>query len=124
MTRPKTIDEYLAALPADARQHLTKIRKLSREAAPDADEQIKWGYPAYVHSDGVILFMFSGHKDHAGMAFTPSTREAFDADLAEYETGKGTVMLPYGDPIPRDLLRRMIKHRIREHEVDGVKWMG
>jgi uncharacterized protein YdhG (YjbR/CyaY superfamily) len=67
--------------------------------------------------------MISGHARHANIAFTPSTREAFDADLAGFETGKGTVKLPYGEPLPADLLRRMVAFRVREHEDDGVLWM-
>lgn len=63
--------------------------------------------------------MISGHARHAGVAFTASTREAFDADLA----GKGTIKLPYGQPVPADLLRRMMVFRVREHEDDGVLWM-
>ena len=56
-------------------------------------------------------------------AFTPSTRAAFDGELAGYDTGKGTVKLPYGEPAPADLLRRMIEFRVRAFERDGVKWM-
>lgn len=123
MTKPKTVDEYLATFPEAEAKYLGKIRKLCRSAVPSAQEQIKWGAPAYVHPGGVILFMFSGHKKHASVVFTPSTREAFDADLTEFETGKGSVALPYGTKLPEDLFRRMMKYRLREHEVDGVKWM-
>jgi uncharacterized protein YdhG (YjbR/CyaY superfamily) len=123
MPRPASVDDYIDALPPVAREHLNELRTLSREAAPNANEAIKWGYPAYVHAKGVILFMFSGHKNHVSVAFTPSTRTAFDDELTRYETGKGTVSLPYGDPVPSDLLRRMIAYRIREFENDGVKWM-
>jgi uncharacterized protein YdhG (YjbR/CyaY superfamily) len=76
-----------------------------------------------VHRSGTILFMVSGHAQHANVAFTPSTREAFDADLAGFSTGKGTVKLPYGQPAPVNLLRRMIAFRVREHEDHGVLWM-
>ena len=123
MSEPATVDEYISTAPPLGRALLSELRALSREVVPDAVEQIKWGHPAYVHPDGVILFMFSGHKAHASVAFTPSTRAAFEAELTQYRTGKGTVALPYGTPPPRRLLIRMIKHRVREHEHDGVKWM-
>ena len=123
MAKPTTIDDYVATFEDPARDCLVKIRALCREAVPKATEQIKWGHPAYVHPDGVILFMFSGHKDHAGVVFTPSTRAAFDKELADWETGKGTVKLPYDAKLPRALLRRMMAHRLREFEDDGVKWM-
>lgn len=57
------------------------------------------------------------------MAFTPSTRQAFDADLAGFTTGKGSIKLPYGEQVPGEVLRRMITYRVREHEDDGVLWM-
>ncbi|WP_207913604.1 hypothetical protein [Dietzia cinnamea] len=77
----------------------------------------------FITEYGVILFMFSGHKAHASMAFTPSTKAAFEAELTRYRTGKSTVALPYGTPPPHPLLTRMIEYRVREHEHDGVNWM-
>jgi uncharacterized protein YdhG (YjbR/CyaY superfamily) len=123
MGRPQTIDEYLDGFSGQSRKVLEELRALAKVAAPQASEAIKWGYPAWVHPSGTILFMVSGHAKHAGVAFTPSTREAFAADLADFATGKGTVKLPYDRPVPGDLLRRMVAFRVREHEDDGVLWM-
>jgi uncharacterized protein YdhG (YjbR/CyaY superfamily) len=123
MGRPQTVDEYLEGFTGPARDLLGRLRALAGEAAPAAGEAIKWGYPAWVHPSGTILFMISGHARHASVAFTPSTRERFDAELAGFETGKGTIKLPYGQPVPTDLLHRMIEFRVREHEDDGVRWM-
>ena len=120
---PQTIDEYLEGFTGQGRELLEQLRALAHEAVPEASEAIKWGYPAWVHPSGTILFMVSGHATHANIAFTPSTREAFDADLADFATGKGSVKLPYGQPVPGDLLHRMIAFRVREHEDDGVLWM-
>jgi uncharacterized protein YdhG (YjbR/CyaY superfamily) len=102
---------------------MSELRELAIAAAPDATETLKWGDPAYLHPSGVILFILSGHKAHANVMFTPTTRQAFDSELGEYETRKGSVKLPYDRPVPTDLLTRMVHHRIREHEVDGVKWL-
>lgn len=123
MARPTTIDEYLDGFTGEARGMLEELRGVASEAAPDATEAIKWGHPAWVHPLGTILFVVSGHKQHANVVFTPSTREAFDAELADFETGKGRIKLPYGGPVPDELLGRMIAHRVREHEDDGVMWM-
>lgn len=123
MSKPATIDEYINTAPPLGHALLNELRTLCRDAAPDAVEQIKWGHPAYVHPDGVILFMFSGHKAHASFAFTPTTRAAFEAELTHYRTGKGTIALPYNTTPPRPLLTKMIKYRVREHEHDGVNWM-
>ncbi|MGH4031051.1 iron chaperone [Actinomycetota bacterium Odt1-20B] len=123
MGKPQTIDEYIGGFPGEARETLEQVRALAEEAVPDAGEAIKWGSPAWVHPSGTILFVMSGHAKHANVVFTPSTREAFDAELADFSTGKGSVKLPYGEPVPDDLLRQMIAFRVREHEDDGVLWM-
>jgi uncharacterized protein YdhG (YjbR/CyaY superfamily) len=123
MARPQSIDDYLGGFTGQDRELLEQLRALAHEAAPKATEAIKWGYPAWVHPSGTILFMVSGHAKHANITFTPSTREAFDADLADFSTGKGSIKFPYGRPVPDDLLRRMIEFRVREHEDDGVLWM-
>jgi uncharacterized protein YdhG (YjbR/CyaY superfamily) len=124
MGTPQTVDEYFESFSGPARELLEQLRTLANKAVPKASEAIKWRHPAWLHHrTGTILFMISGHARHANIAFTPSTREAFDADLAGFETGKGTVKLPYGEPLPADLLRRMVAFRVREHEDDGVLWM-
>ncbi|GAB1639888.1 iron chaperone [Krasilnikovia sp. MM14-A1259] len=122
MNKPQTVGEYLDGFSGAARVLLEELHTLARGAVPAADEVIKWGHPAWVHPSGTILFVVSGHAKHANFTFTPSTREAFDSELGDVETGKGTVKLPYGSPPPADLLRRMIAYRVREHEDDGVLW--
>jgi uncharacterized protein YdhG (YjbR/CyaY superfamily) len=123
MGKAQTVDEYIDGFTGSAREVLEQVRALALEAVPKASEAIKWGYPAWVHPSGTILFMVSGHAKHANMSFTPSTRERFEADLAGFSTGKGTVKLPYGEPVPAALLRRMMAFRVREYEDDGVMWM-
>ena len=123
MAAAQTVDEYLDGFEPVARELLVRLRDLAREAVPDASEAIKWRSPAWVHPSGTILFVISGHAKHANFTFTPSTREAFDAELTGYPTGKGSVKLGYAEPVPEQLLRRMIAYRVREHEDDGVLWM-
>jgi uncharacterized protein YdhG (YjbR/CyaY superfamily) len=123
VSRPATIDDYITAVPEPGRARVIEIRDLCRGAAPHATEAIKWGHPAYLHPEGVILFMFSAHKAHVSLAFTPSIRTAFADDLGSYQTGKGTVAVPYDAPLPTALIRRMIEARLREYEQQAVKWM-
>lgn len=123
MSKAHDVDEYFANAPTAGQALLTQLRQIAKTSAPTATEVLRWGYPAYLHPSGVILFMLSAHKAHASAAFTPSTREAFTEQLAGYETGKGTVKLPYSQQPPWALLRAMIEHRFVEFERDGVKWM-
>jgi uncharacterized protein YdhG (YjbR/CyaY superfamily) len=122
-TGPAAVDAYIAGFPDLARALLTELRELARAAVPEATETLKWNAPAYVHPRGTILFQISGHKAHASMVFTPSVREAFEDELVNFETGKGSVKLFYGQPAPHDLLERMMLARLREYEDEGVNWM-
>ena len=121
MSRPVTVDEYIESFPDLARERLGELRGLSRSLVPEATETLKWGAPAYAVEP--ILFTFVGYPKHANFVFTPSTREAFDRELSGFRTGKGSVQLPYADPVPTELLGKMIEHRVREFEVDGIRWM-
>ena len=121
-SRPESVQDYVDGLDGAARQCLQELRVVSVDSAPQAEETLKWGHPAYLHRSGTILFVVSAHARHANMVFTPSTRQAFDAELVEFVTGKGSVQLRYGSKVPAELLRRMIAHRIREHEEDGILW--
>ncbi len=120
---PANVDDYISAFESVERARLTELREVIRSAAPSAVEGLKWRAPAFSHPDGVILVMLSGHKAHANVVFTPSTKEAFSDELRDFATGKGSVKIPYADPVPDSLLRRMVQHRVREYEDDGVLWM-
>ena len=123
MSKPTTVEEFFAQFTDPASSVLQQLRDIANQAAPETHTDLKWGSPAWIHRSGTILFIIDGFKDHANIVFTPSTREAFDDALVNLHTGKGSVRLPYTDPIDRQLLERMIAYRIREHEQDGVLWM-
>ena len=74
-TKPKTIAEYIDAAPKAARKKLLEMRACLREIAPEAEESLKWGVPAF--SSKRILFTFAARKDHIGFYPTPSAVETF-----------------------------------------------
>lgn len=123
MGKPTTVDEFIDTLTEPARSRAEELRALCLRCVPDATEAIKWGSPAYVHPSGVILFVLDFFTKHSNVVFTPSTKDAFTAELADFATGKGSVKIPYGESVPGELLERMIHYRIREHVEDGVLWM-
>ena len=121
MPKPTTVDEYVQGFPEPARARLGELRDLIHARAPEATETLKWGAPAYAVD--TILLMFAGYTNHANFVVTPTTRAAFEDELSGFTTGKASVQLPYADPIPVELLGRMIDYRVREFAVDGVRWM-
>ena len=119
--RPTTVEEYLAGFHGPQASMLRQIRALCLAAAPEAEETLKWGAPAYV--DDTILFQFAGYAKHVNVVVTPSSLEAFAGRFGRYKTGKGSLKIPYAAPFPEDLIRDLLDHRVREWADHGVRWM-
>ena len=107
-----SVDEYIASFEGDVRDRLEAIRTVVREAAPDAFEVISYGMPAYKMKR--ILVYFAAHKNHIGLYPTPTATGAFKEELKPYEAGKGSIKFPNDEPIPYDLIRRIVEFRVRE----------
>ena len=113
--KPRTIDEYLAALSDDKRAALEKLRKTIRAAAPKAEECISYQLPAF-RLNGRLLVAFGATANHC--AFYPmssSTVEAHKDELKDYDTSKGTIRFQADNPLPASLVRKLVKARIAEN---------
>lgn len=110
---PQTIDEYIGAFPDDVQQILQQIRQTIRAAAPDAQETISYQMPTFtLHGN---LVHFAAFKKHIGFYPVPTGIEAFREDLAGYVGGKGSVQFPLDQPMPYDLIRRIVTFRVAEN---------
>lgn len=118
--RPKTVAEYIAAAPKEARAKLREIRKVIRATVPDAVESLKWSMPAYSYKR--ILVIFAGHQHHLGFYPTPSAIRAFKKQLGKFNTSTGTVQFPLDQPLPVSLIRRMVAFRAKESLANDDKW--
>lgn len=108
-----TIDEYIAACPADVRASLAELRAAIRAAAPDAAEKISYRMPTFAQHGNLVHF--AAHKAHIGLYPAPSAIEAFRDELAAYTCSKGAVQFPLGQPLPLALIRRMVEFRVAEN---------
>lgn len=120
--KPKTVDEYIDGFSGEQKAKLVELRKIIRDALPDTDETLKWGAPATLAKDGMILVVFSGHKQHMNIVVTPSAKQSVESELDGYVTGKGSVQLAYDKPLPTALVRKMVQNRAKEYYEDGVNW--
>ena len=109
---PDNIDDYIAGFPADVRRCLNQVRAAVRRAAPDAVEAIKYRMPTFV-LDGNLVH-FAAFKNHVGFYPTPSAIEEFKQELAPYKSAKGSVQFPLDQPMPLDLVRRMVEFRVKQ----------
>ncbi len=112
-TAPTTIDEYIAGFPPDVQKILKKIRETIREAAPGAQETIKYRMPTFLLNGNLVYF--AAFKNHIGFYPIPTGIEKFKKELSVYEQGKGSVQFPLDKPIPYDLITRIVKFRVKEN---------
>lgn len=108
--RPTTIAEYIQAAPREGQPHLRRLYALLKSVAPEADEAIKWGTPFFVEPR--FLFAFSGHKAHCSFAPPATVLELFRKELDNHETTKGTLKIPYTEPLPEDLIRKIAEYSL------------
>jgi len=109
----KTIDEYIATFPKSIQVILEELRQAIKESAPNAKEVISYQMPAF-RLNGILVY-FAAFKNHIGFYPTSSGIEAFREQLSGYEVSKGTVRFPLNKPIPFDLVKKMVRFRVKEN---------
>ncbi|PKL67144.1 MAG: hypothetical protein CVV28_06980 [Methanobacteriales archaeon HGW-Methanobacteriales-1] len=109
----ETIDEYIAEFPEEMQDILEKIRKVIQKAAPEAEEAISYGMPTFkLHGN---LVHFAAYKNHIGFYPAPSGIETFKEQISEYKSSKGAVQFPLDEPIPYDLVEKIVIFRVKEN---------
>lgn len=109
----ESIDAYIEACPSEVQGILHEIRRIIREAAPDAAEKISYQMPTFDLNGNLVHF--AAFKQHIGFYPAPQGIEAFEAELAKYKGGKGSVQFPLDQPMPYDLISRITKYRAEEN---------
>jgi len=107
-----SIDEYIASFPADIQERLRQMRAVIHETAPEAQEKISYQMPTFfLHGN---LVHFAAFKNHIGFYPAPRGIEAFKDELTAYEGAKGSVRFPLDQPLPLDLIRRIVQFRVTD----------
>ena len=108
-----SIDQYIRSFPAPTRKLLRELRAMIREAAPGASEKISYGMPCFSLNGN--LASFAAYENHIGWYGGPSASRTLESKLAKYRTGKGTLRFPIDQPIPTELVRQIVKRRVKEN---------
>ncbi len=111
----KNVNEYIKLVDKDKQNVLKEVRLILKEKFPKATEEIAYGMPAYNYN-GKPLFYFAAMKGHLGLYPTPGPIKTLPNDLKEYSTSKGCVRVPYSAKLPKTLIIKLIKERIKEIE--------
>lgn len=116
--RPKSVAEYIGSFPPEVQTVLEKVRLTIREAAPEAQEIISYQMPAFkLHR---ILVYFAAWKAHIGL-YPPVTGDpGIQKAVAPYAGPKGNLQFPLSRPIPYDLIRRIVKLRVKQDRANAA----
>src|SRR5262245_24140792 len=110
---PKTVDQYIAGYPKEVQEVLQKFRQTIKQAAPEAQEAIKYGIPTFVQQGNMISF--AAYKNHVAVYPTPAGNAAFQKDIEPHKAAKSTLQFPLGKPMPYPLIKQAVTFRVKEH---------
>ena len=110
-----TVEDYIKNFPDGVQGLLIKIRQIIKEKAPESVETISYGMPVYKLNNKPLVY-FAAYKNHIGFYATPTGHQKFIKELSEYKQGKGSVQFLINEPIPYDLIGRIVEFRVKENE--------
>jgi uncharacterized protein YdhG (YjbR/CyaY superfamily) len=109
----RAVDEYIAGFPEEVRVVLEEVRRVIREAAPEAEEGIKYQLPTFMLKGNLVHF--GAFKKHIGFYPTPSGIETFKEEFARYQGAKGSLRFPLDEPMPLALIAEVVRFRVKEN---------
>ena len=119
MATPTSVEDYMAALPAERRVVLEELRQTIRAAAPEATETISYQMPTF-KSHGQFLVSYAAFKKHYSLfPASEAVVEALGDELTPYLAGKGTIRFPADKPIPIATVTKILKVRLAENAAHG-----
>lgn len=111
----QTIDEYINTFPKNVGDVLEQMRKIIKEIVPGAVEGISYQIPVF-KLNGKYFVYIAGFKNHVSLYPAPRGYKEFEGELSKYKGGKGTVQFELDKPLPLDLIKRIVKFRLKENE--------
>lgn len=108
-----SIQDYITSFPEETQAKLQMIHQAIIKLAPDASESISYGLPTYKINNKPLIY-FGGYKNHIGLYALPSSHAKFEKLLDGYKKGKGSVQFPLTEPLPIDLISRIVEFRVQE----------
>jgi uncharacterized protein YdhG (YjbR/CyaY superfamily) len=107
-----TVEQYHHQFPENVQLLLEQLRGIILKTVPDAQELISYNMPAYKTS--AMVAYYAGYKAHIGFYPTPGPLKELAAELAAYKTSKGAIQFPLDKPLPVNLVKKLLKLRLKE----------
>lgn len=109
------VEKFIASFPVETQKLLNQMRVTVRAVAPEASEGMGYGMPGY-KLNGKPLVYFCAYKNHIGFYATPTGHKEFEKELSRYKQGKGSVQFPINEPLPLDLIKKIVEFRVEENK--------
>jgi uncharacterized protein YdhG (YjbR/CyaY superfamily) len=113
-----SVDEYIKKFPVPVRKKLRKIRSIIRSAAPDAMEKLAYHMPTFYLYGNLIYF--AAYDNHIGIYGISGFHEGLD----RYKSGRGTIKIPLDEPLPVNLIEKLVRYRAEENTRKALKADG
>jgi uncharacterized protein YdhG (YjbR/CyaY superfamily) len=116
---PTNVENYIDRFPPKVQVILERIRDTVRKNAPDAEEIISYRMPAF-RQNGILVY-FAAFKKHIGLFPPVSGDPAIEKAIAPYAGPKGNLQFPLDQPIPYELIGRIVKLRVKQNPAKAKK---
>lgn len=113
-TKCDSVDQYIGAQPSEVKSMLEQMRAIIIRSAPEAEEIISYGMPAF-RQNGMLVY-FAAWKSHIGFYPSGSGISEFAGELAGFKTSKGAIQFPLDQPLPEALIERIVRWRVAENQ--------
>ncbi|HEX7633466.1 MAG TPA: DUF1801 domain-containing protein [Candidatus Saccharimonadales bacterium] len=107
------VNEYLSNVASPQKEALERVRSIIKDAAPDAQEVISYGMPAFKYK-GKYLIAYAPFKDHMSIFPGATPRDKLQAQLRNYTQAKGTIQFTVKHPLPESVIKEIVALRIAE----------
>ncbi|MEZ4802709.1 MAG: DUF1801 domain-containing protein [Gelidibacter sp.] len=109
------IENYISTFPESTQEKLRQLYHIIKKEAFELEESISYGMPAFKLNKKPLVY-FAGYKNHIGFYATPTGHESFKKELSRYKQGKGSVQFPLDEPLPVDLIKKIVAFRVEENK--------
>lgn len=111
------IEKYILNSPQEKQERLNELYHYLQSLMPtEVTEEIKWAMPTFVLNGNLVHFAYGKH--HVGLYPGASGVEFVKEELIEkgYKYSKGAIQLPNNKPLPKALIKKIVKYRIKENQ--------
>ncbi|TDH29326.1 hypothetical protein EXU57_00585 [Segetibacter sp. 3557_3] len=116
--KPVSHDEYISRFTPEVQQILQQMRETIRSVVPEAEETIKYDMPTFFLNGNLVYY--AAFKKHIGFYPVPTGNPEFDPLFKSYKTGKGSIQFPFDQPLPLDLIIKIVNFRVRANKAKAA----